>query len=138
MISLILANHPLRLESGADISSAYAIQNTLWSESDAAHEFNVPVASASILSSDSNAKKKSKASSSSSSLTIAHGDKSHRAGTLVIVSTVAIRQWHTEIVRFTTGGSVKVLIYHGGDRGSQSVLSELQHADIVITSYKVT
>lgn len=54
---------------------------------------------------------------------------------LLVLPTVAIRQWQMEIVRFTRMGSLKVLVYHGSDR--EVTLLELCEADIVITSYKI-
>ena len=58
-----------------------------------------------------------------------------RAGTLLVLPTVAIRQWQTEIARFTQEGSMTVQVYHGSDR--ESSLTALTQTDIVITSYKI-
>jgi DNA repair protein RAD16 len=59
-----------------------------------------------------------------------------RAGTLVVLPTVAIRQWQSEIARFTREGALSVRLYHGSDRNSS--LEDLSSVDIVITSYKVS
>ena len=59
-----------------------------------------------------------------------------RGKTLIVLPTIAIRQWQSEIFRFTKEGSLKVTVYHGADRSDFS-LKSLADADIVITSYKV-
>jgi DNA repair protein RAD16 len=64
------------------------------------------------------------------------GNSAHRAGTLIVLPTVAIRQWQMEIARFTREGSLKVKVYHGSAR-SISVEDILQY-DVIITSYKVS
>ncbi len=56
-------------------------------------------------------------------------------GTLIIVPTIAIRQWQLEIARFTKDGCLKVKVYHGSDRNT--TLDDLKSYDIIITSYKV-
>jgi hypothetical protein len=48
---------------------------------------------------------------------------------------VAIRQWQTEIARFTRGGALTVKVYHGSDRNTTA--QDLTTADVVLTSYKV-
>ena len=58
-----------------------------------------------------------------------------RGGTLLILPTVAIRQWQAEITRFTLEGSMTVQVYHGSDR--QTSLTKLVATDVVITSYKI-
>ena len=58
-----------------------------------------------------------------------------RAGTLIVLPTVAIRQWESEIERFTRDGSLTVRVYHGSDRNTSA--QDLNDTDIVITSYKV-
>eukprot|EP01038_Epipyxis_sp_PR26KG_P016128 gene16128-21919_t len=58
-----------------------------------------------------------------------------RGGTLLVLPTVAIRQWQMEINRFTKEGSLSIMIYHGSDRST--TISDLTGVDIVITSYKV-
>lgn len=67
-----------------------------------------------------------------------HGIKEElpRAGTLIVLPTVAIRQWQTEIARFTKAGALTVKVYHGSDRNTSAL--ELTGVDIVLTSYKVT
>lgn len=40
-----------------------------------------------------------------------------RGQTLVIVPTVALRQWQAEILRFTREGALTVSVYHGSSRG---------------------
>lgn len=57
-------------------------------------------------------------------------------GTLIVLPTVAIRQWQTEIARFTDPGALTVQVYHGSDRNTD--VQDLRKTDIVITSYKVT
>ena len=52
-----------------------------------------------------------------------------------MLPTVAIRQWQTEIARFTEGGSLSVQVYHGSDRNTR--VEDLLATDVVITSYKV-
>ncbi|KAA0034825.1 hypothetical protein IC582_025632 [Cucumis melo] len=55
--------------------------------------------------------------------------------TLVICPVVAVSQWVSEIDRFTSEGSYKVLVYHGPKRvRSLEILSEY---DFVITTYSV-
>lgn len=56
-------------------------------------------------------------------------------GTLIVLPTVAIRQWQTEIARFTEAGSLTVQVYHGSDRNTD--VQDLLKTDVVITSYKV-
>ena len=58
-----------------------------------------------------------------------------RGGTLLVLPTVAIRQWQAEIARFTLEGSMTVQVYHGADR--QTSLQKLASTDVVITSYKI-
>jgi DNA repair protein RAD16 len=58
-----------------------------------------------------------------------------RAGTLIVLPTVAIRQWQAEIARFTREGSLTVKVYHGDNRSAS--IRELAAADVVLTSYKV-
>jgi DNA repair protein RAD16 len=64
------------------------------------------------------------------------GKPSERAGTLIVVPTIAIRQWHMEIARFTKEGALKVKIYHGADRSI--TVDDILSYDVIITSYKVT
>ena len=59
-----------------------------------------------------------------------------RCGTLIVLPTVAIRQWQTEIARFTKEGSLTVKVYHGSDRNTSAL--DLTKTDIVLTSYKVS
>eukprot|EP00605_Chrysophyceae_sp_TOSAG23-4_P001643 GSChrysophyteH1.ASY1.ANO1.1804.1 assembled CDS len=58
-----------------------------------------------------------------------------RGGTLIVLPTVAIRQWQSEISRFTAEGAMSVQVYHGSDRSS--TISSLTATDVVITSYKI-
>ena len=58
-----------------------------------------------------------------------------KAGTLIVLPTVAIRQWQTEIARFTREGALTVKVYHGSDRNT--MVADLQNTDVVLTSYKV-
>ncbi|PKA53189.1 Putative SWI/SNF-related matrix-associated actin-dependent regulator of chromatin subfamily A member 3-like 2 [Apostasia shenzhenica] len=62
--------------------------------------------------------------------------------TLVVCPGSILAQWHSEIIRHTRPGSVKVCIYEGAKNISTSTtlkcsLSELATADIVLTSYDV-
>jgi DNA repair protein RAD16 len=69
-----------------------------------------------------------------------HGIKPNlqrRAKTLIVLPTVAIRQWQTEILRFTRPGSLNVHVYHGGNRSMESSLKTLMEADVVLTSFKI-
>ena len=52
-----------------------------------------------------------------------------------MLPTVAIRQWQTEIARFTDPGALTVQVYHGSDRNTD--VQDLLNTDVVITSYKV-
>lgn len=63
------------------------------------------------------------------------GTVADRGGTLIILPTVAIRQWQTEISRFTREGSMTVTVYHGSNRNTCH--EDLLGYDVVITSYKV-
>ena len=58
-----------------------------------------------------------------------------KARTLIVLPTVAIRQWQTEIARFTRNGALSVKVYHGSDRNTAA--QDLAGIDIVLTSYKV-
>lgn len=58
-----------------------------------------------------------------------------KACTLIVLPTVAIRQWQTEIARFTRSGALTVKVYHGSDRNT--TVQDLTTADVVLTSYKV-
>ena len=69
-----------------------------------------------------------------------HGIKpnpARRAKTLVVLPTVAIRQWQAELFRFTRPGSLSVHVYHGTNRGVESSLHTLMEADVVLTSFKI-
>ncbi|KAJ7294836.1 hypothetical protein O6H91_Y228800 [Diphasiastrum complanatum] len=63
------------------------------------------------------------------------GDLRSVKATLVICPLVAVIQWRNEIARFTSNGSVKVLIYHGPRRGIS--FSDLAGYDIVLTTYAI-
>uniref|UniRef100_A0A3Q7HBJ2 Helicase ATP-binding domain-containing protein n=1 Tax=Solanum lycopersicum TaxID=4081 RepID=A0A3Q7HBJ2_SOLLC len=54
-------------------------------------------------------------------------------GTLVICPVVALIQWVSEIDRFTTVGSNKVLVYHGAKR--EKDMDKFAEYDFVITTY---
>jgi DNA repair protein RAD16 len=58
-----------------------------------------------------------------------------RAGTLIVVPMVAIRQWQLEISRFTQNKSLSVMVYHGNERADS--VQEICDHDIVLTTYKV-
>lgn len=66
---------------------------------------------------------------------IEEGVKLPRAGTLIVLPTVAIRQWQLEIARFTAEKALTVKIYHGSDRNT--TVEDLMSYDVIITSYKV-
>jgi DNA repair protein RAD16 len=67
-----------------------------------------------------------------------HGFKSKSRGkTLIILPTVALRQWQAEIARFTKPGALSVLCYHGNTRSSEDPLHALSEVDVVLTSYKI-
>ncbi|KAG5606812.1 hypothetical protein H5410_028304 [Solanum commersonii] len=54
-------------------------------------------------------------------------------GTLVICPVVAVIQWVSEIDRFTTKGSNKILVYHGANRVKN--IDKFAEYDFVITTY---
>ncbi|XWS69857.1 hypothetical protein CRYUN_Cryun04dG0214100 [Craigia yunnanensis] len=56
-------------------------------------------------------------------------------GTLVICPVVAVSQWVSEIDRFTSKGSTKVLVYHGANRGKN--IKQFLEYDFVITTYSI-
>lgn len=56
-------------------------------------------------------------------------------GTLVICPVVAVIQWVSEIDRFTSKGSNKVLVYHGSNRGRY--VDQFADYDFVITTYSI-
>eukprot|EP01032_Pedospumella_encystans_P014510 gene14510-16657_t len=109
-IALMLQNRP-------DMSDFAQLRE--WAASDARH------AAPAIVDS-------SKSSSSSSS---EGPEPMVRCGTLIVLPTVAIRQWQTEIARFTKEGSLTVKVYHGSDRNTSAL--DLTKTDIVLTSYKI-
>ncbi|XP_010475184.1 PREDICTED: DNA repair protein RAD16 [Camelina sativa] len=53
--------------------------------------------------------------------------------TLVLCPLVAVSQWLNEIVRFTSPGSTKVLVYHGAKR--EKNIKEFMNYDFVLTTY---
>ncbi|PPD92374.1 hypothetical protein GOBAR_DD10677 [Gossypium barbadense] len=55
--------------------------------------------------------------------------------TLVICPVVAVSQWVSEIDRFTSRGSAKVLVYHGANRGKN--VKQFSEYDFVITTYSI-
>ncbi|XP_057985212.1 DNA repair protein RAD16 isoform X2 [Hevea brasiliensis] len=60
-------------------------------------------------------------------------DLSGTKPTLVVCPVVAVSQWVSEIDRFTTTGSTKVLVYHGANRRKSS--KRFSGYDFVITTY---
>lgn len=56
-------------------------------------------------------------------------------GTLVVCPVVAVTQWVSEIDRFTSRGSTKVLVYHGAKRGKS--VEQFSQYDFVITTYSI-
>ncbi|KAF3647952.1 putative transcription factor bHLH84-like [Capsicum annuum] len=54
-------------------------------------------------------------------------------GTLVVCPVVAVIQWVSEIDRFTTKGSNKILVYHGANR--EKNIEKFAEYDFVITTY---
>ncbi|XP_065874135.1 DNA repair protein RAD16 [Euphorbia lathyris] len=60
-------------------------------------------------------------------------DLSSGGPTLVVCPLVAVSQWVSEIDRFTTNGSTKVLVYHGVNRERNS--KKFSGYDFVITTY---
>lgn len=112
-IALMLQNRP-------DMSDFSQLRE--WAASDARHAApNSAIASVSTSSSSSSAE--------------ASSEELVRCGTLIVLPTVAIRQWQTEIARFTKEGSLTVKVYHGSDRNTSAL--DLTKTDIVLTSYKV-
>ncbi|KAG6722257.1 hypothetical protein I3842_03G151600 [Carya illinoinensis] len=55
--------------------------------------------------------------------------------TLVVCPVVAVSQWVSEIDRFTSERSTKVLVYHGANRGKNS--KHFGEYDFVITTYSI-
>ncbi|KAF2284932.1 hypothetical protein GH714_032666 [Hevea brasiliensis] len=53
--------------------------------------------------------------------------------TLVVCPVVAVSQWVSEIDRFTTKGSTKVLVYHGANR--EKSFKKFSGYDFVVTTY---
>lgn len=74
---------------------------------------------------------------------ICRSDSSHnfrgtnRGKTLIILPTVALRQWQSEIARFTKPGVLSVSCYHGNTRSSDDPLQTICSVDVVLTSYKI-
>ncbi|CAA0808600.1 Helicase protein with RING/U-box domain [Striga hermonthica] len=56
-------------------------------------------------------------------------------GTLVVCPLVAVMQWVSEIDKFTSKGSTKVLVYHGANRAKKHY--EFADYDFVITTYSI-
>ncbi|KAL5711464.1 RING-type E3 ubiquitin transferase [Ranunculus cassubicifolius] len=62
--------------------------------------------------------------------------------TLIVCPSTILQQWHSEILRHTEPGSLKICIYEGVRNASLSAsssmdISELLNADIVLTTYEV-
>lgn len=55
--------------------------------------------------------------------------------TLVICPVVAVTQWVSEIDRFTSKGSTRVVVYHGTNRGKN--IEDFLDYDFVITTYSI-
>ncbi|PIN08299.1 Nucleotide excision repair protein RAD16 [Handroanthus impetiginosus] len=56
-------------------------------------------------------------------------------GTLVICPLIAVMQWVSEIERFTSKESTKVLVYHGANR--RKIHYQFSEYDFVITTYSI-
>ncbi|XP_058097466.1 DNA repair protein RAD16 [Magnolia sinica] len=56
-------------------------------------------------------------------------------GTLVICPLVAVVQWVNEITKFTSEGSVKVLVYHGAKR--EKGFDQFFKYDFILTTYSI-
>ncbi|KAL6554095.1 hypothetical protein OROMI_019768 [Orobanche minor] len=56
-------------------------------------------------------------------------------GTLVVCPLVAVMQWVSEIEKFTSKGSTKVLVYHGANRAKNHY--QFAEYDFVITTYSI-
>jgi DNA repair protein RAD16 len=67
--------------------------------------------------------------------TNSNSSQQFRGGTLIVLPTVAIRQWQMEISRFTRENALTVKVYHGSDRTTN--VKDLLLYDVIITSYKV-
>jgi SNF2 family DNA or RNA helicase len=113
--------------------------NEQWIASDLRHSFgnnsgsnNAPIPPLSSSSAGRGVKRSSSSSSSSTSSSASLP----RGGTLIVLPTVAIRQWQMEIARFTLEGSLTVKVYHGSNR-EDSVADLLKDTDVILTSYKV-
>jgi len=59
-----------------------------------------------------------------------------RGGTLVVCPVIALKQWKSEIEKFTNG-CLTIGIYHGQKRSSQMPRELLQKYDVVLTTYQV-
>eukprot|EP00850_Spirogloea_muscicola_P001122 SM000004S14992 [mRNA] locus=s4:637588:643739:- [translate_table: standard] len=55
--------------------------------------------------------------------------------TLVVCPLVAVIQWRQEVARFTSPGSMRVLVYHGPKRAISA--EELAAYDVVLTTYAI-
>ena len=55
--------------------------------------------------------------------------------TLVVCPSVAVNQWHREIIRFTGAGTLKVLVHHGPQRAIP--FQDIFEYDIVLTTYSI-
>jgi hypothetical protein len=60
-----------------------------------------------------------------------------RGKTLIVLPTIALRQWQAEIARFTKPGAVTVYCYHGNTRTSDNILQTICSVEVVLTSYKI-
>lgn len=56
-------------------------------------------------------------------------------GTLVVCPVVAVSQWVSEIDRFTSKGSTRVLVYHGANR--EKSFEQFSNYDFIITTYSI-
>ena len=58
--------------------------------------------------------------------------KMSRGQTLVVVPTVALRQWQSEILRFTKEGHLSISVYHGNSRGQLTQVSNTRISCILL------
>jgi SNF2 family DNA or RNA helicase len=67
---------------------------------------------------------------------LARGENSRRAGTLVVCPVIALSQWRTEIEKFTEEGALSVCTYHGPDREVRTPREMMKKYDVVLTTYQ--
>lgn len=76
------------------------------------------------------------------SLCLEHRPKTRTAATLIVCPAPILAQWHSEIIRHTRPGSLKICIYEGARNIPNSVMlrnvtKDLENADIVLATYDV-